>query len=203
MGLSTGDLERLRVADVPDFGHELALGGALLAERAADRRLAGWRMDVARGWNRNHGILFDLYTQMYVPGFFDPVVSAKPSGIDPASPAAASLLRDLALSGALTPFTRALADGHPGAVNTLNGILTTFRARALDPYRRRITSVVATASATANVRAAIGGIDVVWSRNDPCAQVDEHMMSSALIGSGERPPRPRGRALLKEASRSP
>jgi len=133
MNLSRDDLERLRVADSPDFGHELALGGALLAERAADRRLARWRMDVARGWNRNHSRLFDLYTRMYAPGFFDQVVSEKPAGIDPASPAATSLLRDLARSGALTPFTRALADAHPGAVSTLNGILTAFRARALDP----------------------------------------------------------------------
>ena len=161
MNLSTDDLERVRIAEVPDFGLELSLGGALLAERTAERRLAGWRSDVARGWNRRHSILFDLYSRMYAPGFFDPVVAAKPSGIDPESPAATALLRDLARVGALTPFTRALADGNPGAVSALNGILTTLRARALDPYRRRITSIVATASATANVRAAICGIDAM------------------------------------------
>jgi DNA-binding transcriptional ArsR family regulator len=127
---------------------------------------------VARGWNRKHSILFDLYTQMYTPGFFDPVVAAKPSGIDPESPAATALLRDLARVGALTPFTRALADGHPGAVSALNGILTTFRARALDPYRRRITSVVANTSATANVRAAIGGIDAMLNSLHPSIRWD-------------------------------
>jgi hypothetical protein len=172
MNLSTDDLERLRVVEVPDFGLELALGGALLAERTADRRLAGWRMDVARGWNRDHGILFDLYTPMYVPGFFDQVVSAKPSGIDPASPAATALLRDLDRAGALTPFTRALGDGHPGAVSTLNGILAAFRAKALDPYRRRITSIVATASATANIRAAIGGTDAMLNSLHPSIRWD-------------------------------
>jgi DNA-binding transcriptional ArsR family regulator len=157
MGLSTDDLERLRVADLPDFGYELALGGAQLAGRTTERRLAGWRLDAARGWNRNHSKLFDLYTRMYIPAFFDQVAEAAHAGIDPASPAATAHLRDLARSGALTPFTRALADGHPGAVGTLNGILTVFRNKALDPYRRRITSAVATASTTANVHAAIGG----------------------------------------------
>lgn len=157
MSLSADDFGKLRVADAPDFGYELALGGAQLANRTADRRLAGWRLEVARGWSRPHSRLFDLYTRTYVPAFFDQVVKAAPAGIDLESPAAVAHLRDLARSGALTPFTHALADGEPGAVSTLDSILTTFCARALDPYRRRITSVVATASATANVHAAIGG----------------------------------------------
>lgn len=172
MSLSTDDLERLRVADVPDFGYELALGGAQLAGRTADRRLAEWRQDAARGWNRGHGRLFDLYTRLYIPAFFGQVAAAVPAGVDPASPAATAHLRDLARSGALTPFTRALADGHPGAVSTLNRILTDFRTRALDPYRRRITSVVANASATANVRAAIGGIDDVLNSLHPSIRWD-------------------------------
>ena len=155
--LSTDDLDRIRIADEAGFGYELALGGAQLADRTADHRLAGWRADVARGWNRDHARLFDLYTPTYLPAFFDKVAAAAPSGIDPESPAATAHFRDLAKSGALTPFTRALADGLPGAVSTLNGILTTFRTRALDPYRRRITSIVATASATASAHAAFGG----------------------------------------------
>lgn len=156
MRLSTEDLERLRVAEVPDFGYELALSGVQLAGRTVDRRLARWRRDAARGWNRNHDRLFDLYTRMYVPAFFTQAAAATPAGIDPASPAATAHLRDLARSGVLTPFTRALADRHPGAVRTLNGILTALRTRALDPYRRSITSLVATTAATANVRAATG-----------------------------------------------
>lgn len=172
MGLSTDDLERLRVADTAGFGYELALGGARLAERTAGRRLAGWRLDVTRGWNHNHSRLFDLYTPTYMPAFFDRVAAAAPSGVDPESPAATAHLRDLARSGALTPFTRGLADGHPGAVSTLNGILTSFRARALDPYRRRITSAVATASATANIRAAIGGTDDTLNSLHPSIQWD-------------------------------
>ena len=157
VALSTEDLERLRVAEVPDFGYELALGGAQLADRTVDRRLSGWRRDAARGWNRSHARLLDLYTRKYIPAFFDQIAAPAPGGVDPSSPAASAHLRDLARSGALTPFTRALADGHPGAVGTLNSILAAFRTRAVDPYRRRITSLVATTSATANVRAATGG----------------------------------------------
>ena len=157
--LTTDDLARLRVADLPDFGYELALSGAQLANPASDRKLALWRSEVARLWHPNHSRLFDLYTNLYMPAFFDRVALATPSGIDPESPPAVAHLRDLARSGALTPFTRALADGHWGAVGTLNRILTDLRAKALDPYRRRITSAVATTSAKASVRAAIGGID--------------------------------------------
>jgi DNA-binding transcriptional ArsR family regulator len=176
MRLSTVDLERLRVADIPDFGYELALGGAQLADRTGEwtggQRLAEWRLDVARGWNRSHGRLFDLYTQMYIPAFFGQVATATPAGIDPQSPAATAHLRDLARSGVLTPFTRGLADARPGAVGTLNAILTDFRARALDPYRRRITSIVATTSATATVRAALGGTDAMLSSLHPSIHWD-------------------------------
>jgi len=172
MSLSTDDLERLQVADAPDFGYELAVGGAQLAGRTSDRRLATWRLGVVRGWKPKHGRLFDLYTRMYVPAFFDQIAETVPSGIDLESPAATAHLRDLARSGALTPFTRALADGHAGAVSTLNGILTDFRATALDPYRRRITSIVATASATASVRSAVGGIGDMLSSLHPSIRWD-------------------------------
>ncbi|MBF9069440.1 hypothetical protein [Streptacidiphilus fuscans] len=171
--LSADDLERLRVADAPDFGHELALGGAHLADRTADRRLAAWRLDVARGWNPDHSRLFDLYTRLYIPAFFGPVAQAARSGIDPESPATTAHLRDLARSGALTPFTRALADGHAGAVRALNGILADVSAKALDPYRRRITSAVATASATASVRAAVGGTDAMLNSLHPSIRWDD------------------------------
>jgi DNA-binding transcriptional ArsR family regulator len=172
MALSSDDLERARVADAPDFGYELALGGAQLTERTADRRLAGWRLDVARGWRRNRGGLFDLYTRTQVPAFFGQVAAAAPSGIDPGSPAAAAHLRELASSGALTPFTRALADGHSGAVSALNRELAALRTTALDPYRRRITSLVATTSATASARAAIGGIDSMLNSLHPSIRWD-------------------------------
>lgn len=158
INLSTADLERLQVADQPDFGYELALGGDQLANRTFHRKPAAWRLEVSRGWNPDHSRLFDLYTSLYMPAFFDQVAQATPSGINPESPSATAHLRDLARSGALTAFTRALADGHSGAVSTLNHILTNFRARGLDPYRRRITSAVATASANAGVRTATRGI---------------------------------------------
>ncbi|MEY9946488.1 DNA-binding transcriptional ArsR family regulator [Kitasatospora sp. GAS1066B] len=186
IGLSTDDLERLRVADAPDFGYELALGGAQLADRTADRRLAAWRLEVARGWNPNHSRLFDLYTSLYIPAFFDQVAHATPSGIDPESPPATAHLRDLARSGALTPFTRALADGHSGAVSALNRMLTSFRVTGLDPYRRRITSVVATASARAEVRAAIGGIDDMLSSLHPSIRWDgRRLLLNTLVDAEE------------------
>ncbi|MFF4551243.1 hypothetical protein ACFY1J_45120 [Streptomyces sp. NPDC001406] len=68
-------------------------------------------------------------------------------------------MRDLARSGALTPFTRALAEGHTRAATALDQILNDRRATALDPYCRRISSVAATASAKARTHAAIGGPD--------------------------------------------
>ncbi|MCF3137550.1 hypothetical protein [Streptomyces olivochromogenes] len=172
ISLSTDDLERLQVADTPDFGYELALGGAQLADRTSNRRLAGWRLEVASSWNPDHSRLFDLYTRLYIPAFFDQVTRATPSGIDPESPPATAHLRDLARSGALTAFTRALADGHMGAVNTLNHILTSLRATALDPYRRRITSAVATASAKAGVSAALGGTDDMLNSLHPSIRWD-------------------------------
>jgi DNA-binding transcriptional ArsR family regulator len=168
--LTIDDLERIRIAERPDFGYELALGGGYLASGARGGHLSAWRREVARVWNPNNGRLFDLYTRLYMPAFFAPVTHATStststltspsttgSGIDPTSPPAVAHLRDLADSRALTPFTRALANGHTSAVTTLNRILADFRAAALDPFRRRITSVVATASAQAGTRASISG----------------------------------------------
>lgn len=172
ISLTTDDIERVRIGDAPDFGYELALGGAQLADRSSSRRLAAWRLEVARGWDPGHNRLFDLYTRRYLPAFFDQIAQATSSGIDPESPPATAHLRDLARSGALTPFTRALADGHFGAVSALNRILTSFRAMALDPYRRRITSLVATASARAGIRAAIGGPDDVLNSLHPSIRWD-------------------------------
>lgn len=176
ISLSTDDVARLRVADAPDFGYELALGGAQLADRTSGRKPAAWRLEVARSWNPDHSRLFDLYTPLYMPAFFDRIAHAAASGIDPESPAATAHLRDLARSDALTPFTRALADGHAGAVSRLNRILTSFRVIGLDPYRRRITSAVATASAQAEVRAVLGGIDDMLNSLHPSISWDGRML---------------------------
>ncbi|WP_042378268.1 helix-turn-helix domain-containing protein [Streptacidiphilus melanogenes] len=157
LSLSTLDLERLRVADAPDFGQELSQGGDQLAGRAPSRRLAGWRSEVARGWNPNLSGLFDLYASVYIPPFSDQPDPVAATGGDPEWAPATAHLRDLARSRALTAFTRALADGRPDAVGALDRIVAGFRVVGLDPYRRRITSAVATASATADVRAALGG----------------------------------------------
>lgn len=172
INLTTDDLARLRVADVPDFGYELALSGAQLAGRTSGGRLAAWRLEVARAWNPGHSRLFDLYTHVYMPAFFDQIAHPTPSGIDPQSPPATAHLRDLARSRALTPFTRALADGHSGAVSTLNRILTSLRATGLDPYRRGIASAVATASAEAGVHAELGGMGDMLNSLHPSIRWD-------------------------------
>lgn len=185
LSLSTVDLERLRVADAPDFGYELAMGGDQLAGRTSSPRLAAWRLEAARGWNPSHSGLFDLYASVYIPAFFDQVAHAAPSGIDPESPPATAHLRDLARSGALTPFTRALADGHPGAVGRLNRILTNFRVTSLDPYRRGITSAVATAAADAGVRAALGGVNDMLNSLHPSIRWDGRRLSLNTIVDAE------------------
>lgn len=185
LGLSTADLARLRVADAPDFGYELALGGDQLAGRAVSERLKTWRSEVVRGWHLSHNRLFDLYASVYVPAFFDQVVHPTRSGIDPESPSAAAHLRDLARSSALTPFTRAFADGHAGAVSALNRILTNFRVTGVDPYRRRITSAVATAAATAGVRAALGGVGDLLNSLHPSIRWDGRRLCLNTIVDSE------------------
>ncbi|MFF8770833.1 winged helix-turn-helix domain-containing protein [Kitasatospora sp. NPDC015120] len=155
--LTTDDLERTRVADEPDFGYELALSGSHLAMRSATRHLAAWRLGVARAWNPRHNRLFDLYTDLYLPAFFDEAARPDPAPVDPGSPPAVAHLVDLARSGALTPFTRGLAEGDPRAGAALDRILAGLRATALDPYRRRIASRVSAAAARTLTHAALGG----------------------------------------------
>ncbi|MEZ0096244.1 ArsR/SmtB family transcription factor [Streptacidiphilus sp. EB129] len=174
--MTSDDLERVRVADAPDLGYELALAGAQLADRTSNRRMTAWRLEAARGWSPGHSRLFDLYTYLYMPAFFGEIAKATPPRIDTESPPAAAHLRDLARSGAMTPFTRALADGDAGAVTALSGILTDLRARALDPYRRRITSAVANACGTASVRAAIGGTDGLLNSLHPWIRWDGRVL---------------------------
>ncbi|OLZ65562.1 hypothetical protein AV521_31400 [Streptomyces sp. IMTB 2501] len=184
--LKTDDLERMQVADAPDFGYELALGGAHLAQRAPARHLSAWRLEVTRNWNPYHSRLFDLYTDLYLPAFFDEAAQPAPTAIHPESPPAVAHLRDLARSSALTPFTRGLADGHPRAVSALNQILTGLRATALDPYRRRVASIVATASARARTHAAIGGPDGLLRSIHPSVSWDgRHLRLNTLVDAVE------------------
>ncbi|MGW0772020.1 hypothetical protein [Streptomyces sp. NPDC002676] len=117
--------------------------------RPPGRHLSAWRLEVARNWNPHHSRLFDLYTDLYLPAFFDEAAQPAPTPIDPASPPAVAHLRDLARSSALTPFTRGLAEGHPRVATALDQILASLRATALDPYRRRISFLVSTAAARA------------------------------------------------------
>lgn len=185
MRLSTDDLEKLHVAGAPSFANELVMGGAHLADRTSNRKLAAWRLEVARDWNPNYNRLFDLYTNTYLPGFFDQAVRAEPSSIDPDCPAATAHLRDLSRSGALTPFTRAFFDGSARAVRTLTHIVSGVRARALDPYRRRITSAIATASAEAGTRAVIGGIGDMLNSLHPWIRWDGRVLRLNTVFDAE------------------
>ncbi|WP_406503446.1 winged helix-turn-helix domain-containing protein [Streptomyces sp. NBC_00212] len=183
--LSRDDLERTTVADTPAFGYELALGGAHLAGRTSVSRLSAWRCEVARTWNPQHSRLFDLYTDIYIPGFFAPVTHPAPEPVDLESPPAVAQLRDLALSRALTPFTRALADGHEGATTILNRMLVSLRATALDPYRRRITSAVATAAAKAQAHGAVAGPGALLNSLHPSVSWDGRHLRLNTIFDGE------------------
>ncbi|MGW2323988.1 MarR family transcriptional regulator [Streptomyces sp. NPDC001233] len=184
--VTTDDLERMQVADAPDFGYELTLGGAHLASGAPDRHLSAWRLEAARNWNPYHSRLFDLYTDRYLPASFDEAARPSPTTIAPESPPAVAHWRDLARSGALTPFTRGLAEGHTRAVSALDQILASLRATALDPYRRRMASVVATASATARTRAAIGGPDGMLRSIHPSVSWDgRHLRLNTICDAVE------------------
>ncbi|MFD9789804.1 ArsR/SmtB family transcription factor [Streptomyces sp. NPDC059070] len=184
--LSRDELERVRVADTPDFGCELALGGAHLTERNPVRRLSAWRYEVAHRWNPGHSRIFDLYTTMYMPAFFlDTSAQPARSPFDVASPPAVAHLRDLARSSALTPFTRALADGHEGAASTLDRILVGLRATALSPYSRGITSAVATAAATAQAHAAIGGPGTLLNSLHPSVSWNGRHLCLNTVYDGE------------------
>ncbi|MFJ9900032.1 ArsR/SmtB family transcription factor [Streptomyces sp. NPDC091280] len=184
--LTSDDLERTRVADTPDFGYELALGGAHLASPVPDRQLLTWRHEVASTWNPYHSRLFDLYTDLYLPAFFDAATQPAPTPIDPGSPPAVAHLRDLARSQALTPFTRGLAEGHPRAATTLDRVLAGLRATALDPYRRRITSLVATAAAYAQTQAELGGSDRLLSSVHPSVSWDgQHLRLNTMVDAVE------------------
>ncbi|MET8700925.1 helix-turn-helix domain-containing protein [Kitasatospora sp. NPDC004723] len=182
--LTTDDLDRIRVAESPDFGYELALSGRHLVVRPPGRQLSAWRLDVARAWNPRHNRLFDLYTDLYLPAFFDEAVQPAPAPVDSASPPAVAHLRDLARSSALTPFTRALAEGNPRAATALDRILAGLRATALDPYRRRISSLVATASATTRAHAAVGGPDGLLRSIHPSVDWDgRHLRLNTRVDS--------------------
>ena len=170
--LAMDDLERMKVADTPNFGYELALGGAQLAKPVSNRHLSAWRLEVAGSWNPHHSRLFDLYTDLYLPAFFDEAARPAPTPIDPGSPPAIAHLRDLARFSGLTPFTRGLAEGHPRAATALDQILAGLRATGLDPYRRRITSLVATTSGGARAQDAIGGPDHLLRSLHPSVRWD-------------------------------
>jgi DNA-binding transcriptional ArsR family regulator len=185
LSLLTTDLERLRVADAPDFGHELAFGGDQLAGRARDRRLEAWRSGVARSWSPSQNRLFDLYAAVYIPAFSVQTLPAVPSGFDPESPPAAAHLRDLARSGVLTPFTRALAGGQAEATRALNRILARFRDVGLAPYSRGITSAVATSSAAASIRAALSGTGEMLNSLHPSIRWDGRRLHLNTIVDAE------------------
>jgi DNA-binding transcriptional ArsR family regulator len=201
--LGADDLERVQIADAPDFGYELALGGSVLADRTRASHLSQWRREVARNWNPGYSRLFDLYTPGYLPTFSG--LAARPvqaqmahPAVDPDSTGTVLHVRDLARARALTPFTTALADGHAPAYSALSKLVSGFQTIALDPFRRRITSVVATASARAGTRAATSGIDAMLRTLHPMVHWDGSVLALDILHDCHEPLE--GRPLVLQPS---
>ena len=82
----------------------------------------------------------------------------------------------------MTPFLRALADGHGPALTALGEAVANLQTVALQPYRRRIASQVAAAAAQAGARAAGAGIGAMLSALHPQVSWDGHELSVASTG---------------------
>lgn len=89
----------------------------------------------------------------------------------------ASHSQHLARTRALTPFTRALADGQTSAYADLSSRIADFQVTALDPCRRQVTSTVATAGARACSRAAAFGTDAMLRTLHPMIRWDGSVLA--------------------------
>jgi hypothetical protein len=153
----------VRIAASPDFGTELLLGAGLLALGRHSRRLAQWQHAVSRRRHTRTSVLSDLYIPTGVPGFLGQAVHLDRSATAAAAAATdpeqtLEYVRDIADSRTLTPFARALADGHSRAYSVLGRAVADFQAVAIDPYRAQISSAVASSVADLTARMARVGI---------------------------------------------
>lgn len=161
--LSSDDVARVRIASTPDYGLELMGGGAVLSDRngLAPPRLARWRAEI---WRRQTPdtllAVSGLYTARSLPGML-----GHPERVPGAE--IARYLEHIADEGGLSRFHRALIDGDAAAHDRLNAAVSHFRATAIDPYRRRISSAVARTAARASAHVANEGIGAALSTIHP------------------------------------
>jgi len=162
--LSSDDIARIRVVESADFGMELMSGGALAAHLwrpPSTQRLARWHQEMQRRQDaRTLSIVTGLYISRHVPGML-----GRPDRMQAA--AVADHLDGLATADRLTRFNQALANGDLTAHEQLATAIADFRAAAVEPYRRRISSAVARAGARTITRAASSGIGLVLSTLHP------------------------------------
>ena len=170
--LTSDDVARIRIADAPDINAELVWAGYRLAYRVRTQRLARWWHELAPGWNPGITRVYTLYTRTALPGLLDPSFHPDPAltakavaATDPGE--MGEYLRSLTYSRPMTPFARELAEGREPAYAALGQAVADLQAIAVDPYRRRIASHVATEAARVGARAAAAGIGALLDTLHP------------------------------------
>lgn len=170
--LTADDVARIRIAEAPDINAELVWAGYRLAHRVRAGRLSRWWQELALGWNPGIAKMFDLYSRSAMPGVLDqafhadPAVTAKAvAATDPE--AMGEYLRSLTYARGLTPFARELIDGREPAYVALGQAVADLQEIAVDPYRRRIASHVATEAARVGARAAALGLGALLGTLHP------------------------------------
>ncbi|GAA1997917.1 helix-turn-helix domain-containing protein [Catenulispora subtropica] len=162
--LSSEDVARVRIASTPDFGLELMVGGALATDgdRLAAPRLSRWQEEVRRRQAPDVlAAVTGLYTACSLPGLL-----GRPGRLNTAD--VVDYLEHIAREGRqFTRFHRALVEGHEPAHERLNAAVADFRATAIEPYRRRISSAVARTATRATAHAAALGIGAALSTIHP------------------------------------
>jgi DNA-binding transcriptional ArsR family regulator len=180
--LSSDDLARIRIVSTPDFGLELMGGGALAtdADRFAAPRLSRWQEEVRRRQDPDLlRTITGLYTTGTLPGFL-----GRPGPLETGH--VVDYLEHIARGGRrLTGFNRALADGDETALEHLGAAVTEFRATAIEPYRRRISSAVARTATRAAANAAALGIGAALSTIHPKIRWDGSLLTLDTISDSE------------------
>jgi len=103
-------------------------------------------------------------------------------------------VRGLTYTRGTTQFTRALAEGHEASYDALGHAVADLQAVAVDPYRRRITALVAAAAAHFGARAAANGTGALLNSLHPQVQWDGRVLSVAA--NADRDVELDGRALV-------
>lgn len=162
--LTAEDIGRIRISSALDPSTELVFGGYSLAYAFRTDRLSSWRRDVTVGNAASVTKLFDLYSPSMLPAIFEQTVRSNPSatataiaGSDPE--ALAGYLDNLSRVRAMTPFTRALAEGREEAFLALGQAAADLQTAVFDPYRRTLATHVAAAAGQAGSHLAAHGVD--------------------------------------------